>query len=96
MIPDQQASDDENPTEHGQDHDGATRPLRSTVLLLPPGRSGSRDPPAGLIERHISFGFVRERLKQSYSETGRPSIDPELLLRMMHWMRCHMRSRRKR
>src|SRR6266849_11142051 len=34
-----------------------------------------------LIEKHISFGFVRERLKNSYSETGRPSIDPELLLR---------------
>jgi hypothetical protein len=32
-----------------------------------------------LIERHISFAFVRERLKQSYSKTGRPSIDPELL-----------------
>ena len=27
--------------------------------------------------------FVRERLKDSYSETGRPSIDPELLLRML-------------
>src|ERR1700676_2425662 len=25
------------------DHDGATRPLRSAVLLLPTGRSGSRD-----------------------------------------------------
>ena len=31
-----------------------------------------------LIDKHISFAFVRERLKQSYSETGRPSIDPEL------------------
>jgi hypothetical protein len=31
-----------------------------------------------LIEKHISFEFVRERLKQSYSETSRPSIDPEL------------------
>jgi transposase len=36
-----------------------------------------------LIERHISFGFVREKLKESYSETGRPSIDPELLLRIL-------------
>jgi hypothetical protein len=27
-----------------------------------------------LIEKHISFAFVRERLKQSYSETGRPSV----------------------
>lgn len=36
-----------------------------------------------LIERHISFAFVREKLKESYSETGRPSIDPELLLRIL-------------
>jgi transposase len=36
-----------------------------------------------LVENHISFAFVRERLKQSYSETGRPSIDPELLLRIL-------------
>jgi transposase len=36
-----------------------------------------------LIEKHISFGFVRERLKASYSDTGRPSIDPELLLRIL-------------
>ena len=32
-----------------------------------------------LIDKHISFEFVRERLKDSYSDTGRPSIDPELL-----------------
>src|SRR5580700_8177153 len=36
-----------------------------------------------LIEEHISFAFVREQLKRSYSETGRPSIDPELLLRIL-------------
>jgi transposase len=36
-----------------------------------------------LIEKHISFAFVRERLKTSYSDTGRPSIDPELLLRIL-------------
>src|SRR3989475_8115408 len=36
-----------------------------------------------LIEKHISFAFVRERLKDSYSETGRPSIDPGLLLRIL-------------
>lgn len=30
-----------------------------------------------LIDKHISFDFVREQLKASYSETGRPSIDPE-------------------
>src|SRR4029077_2641807 len=33
-----------------------------------------------LINKHISFEFVRQQLKDSYSETGRPSIDPELLL----------------
>ena len=36
-----------------------------------------------LIDTHVSFAFVRERLKDSYSETGRPSIDPELLLRIL-------------
>ena len=36
-----------------------------------------------LIEKHISFAFVREKPKDSYSETGRPSIDPELLLRIL-------------
>src|SRR3954454_13925456 len=36
-----------------------------------------------LIERHISFAFVREKLKASYSDTGRPSLDPELLLRIL-------------
>jgi transposase len=36
-----------------------------------------------LIDRHISFEFVREKLKDSYSDTGRPSIDPEVLLRIL-------------
>src|ERR1700751_855651 len=36
-----------------------------------------------LIDQHISFEFVRRQLKDRYSETGRPSIDPELLLRIL-------------
>jgi len=36
-----------------------------------------------LIEKHISFEFVCERLRAGYSETGRPSIDPEPLLRIV-------------
>src|ERR1700740_3191529 len=36
-----------------------------------------------LIDRHISFEFVRRQLKDSYSDTGRPSVDPELLLRIL-------------
>ena len=36
-----------------------------------------------LIDRHVSFDFVREKLKAFYSDTGRPSIDPELLLRIL-------------
>ena len=36
-----------------------------------------------LIDKHISLAFVREKLKESYSATGRPSIDPELLLRIL-------------
>src|SRR3979409_2701493 len=36
-----------------------------------------------LVYKPSDFGFVRERLKDSYSEAGRPSIDPELLLRIL-------------
>ena len=36
-----------------------------------------------LIDTHIDFSFVHEQLKDSYSDTGRPSIDPELLLRIV-------------
>jgi transposase len=36
-----------------------------------------------LIDKHISFEFVRQQLKDSYSDTGRPSTDPELLLRIL-------------
>jgi hypothetical protein len=49
---------------------GATRPLRSAVLLLPPGRSCSETHLLRLIEKHISFAFVREKLKASYSDTA--------------------------
>src|ERR1035437_3345984 len=36
-----------------------------------------------LVDKHIDFGFLHEELKDSYSETGSPSIDPELLLRVL-------------
>ena len=36
-----------------------------------------------LIDRHVNFEFIRAKLKDSYSDTGRPSIDPELLLRLL-------------
>jgi hypothetical protein len=31
----------------------------------------------------LNFGFVREALAARYSPDGRPSIDPELMLRML-------------
>src|SRR3989454_2662189 len=36
-----------------------------------------------LMDRWVDFSFVRERLKGFYSATGRPSIDPEVLLRLL-------------
>ncbi len=36
-----------------------------------------------LIDRYVDFGFLRQRLRPLYSETGRPSVDPEVLLRML-------------
>ena len=35
------------------------------------------------IDQHIDLDFIRAKLKNSYSDMGRPSIDPELLLRML-------------
>jgi transposase len=35
------------------------------------------------IDRYVNLDFVREKLKPFYSETGRPSIDPERLLRIL-------------
>src|SRR5438067_13216611 len=32
------------------------------------------------IDRYVSFDFVREKLRASYSETWRPSINSEVLL----------------
>ena len=37
------------------------------------------------IDRYVSFDFVREKLRASYSETGRPSIDPEGCCRPCCW-----------
>ena len=36
-----------------------------------------------LLDHHVDFSFVRKRLKSFYSSTGRPSIDPEVLLRLL-------------
>jgi len=36
-----------------------------------------------LIDHYIDLSFVRGRLKRFYSRTGRPSIDPEVLLRLL-------------
>jgi len=36
-----------------------------------------------VIDEQIDLSFVRERVKGLYSATGRPSIDPEVLLRLL-------------
>lgn len=35
------------------------------------------------IERHLDLSSIRGHLADFYSHTGRPSIDPELLIRML-------------
>jgi len=35
------------------------------------------------IDRHIDLRAIREQLRPLYSEIGRPSIDPEILLRIL-------------
>ena len=35
------------------------------------------------IDRFVDLSGIREHLRPYYSETGRPSIDPELMIRML-------------
>ena len=35
------------------------------------------------IDRFVDLDGIREHLRPYYSETGRPSIDPELMIRML-------------
>ena len=41
-----------------------------------------------LIDCHVSFDFVREELRDTYSDTGRPSIDPEVSSNSTHGQRA--------
>lgn len=36
-----------------------------------------------LVDRHVDFSFIRVRVEHLYSNTGRPSVDPELMMRML-------------
>jgi transposase len=36
-----------------------------------------------MIDGHVDFSFVREQLKDLYRPTSRPSLDPEVLLRLL-------------
>ena len=35
------------------------------------------------IDRHLDLNSIRDHLADFYSHTGRPSVDPELLIRML-------------
>jgi transposase len=36
-----------------------------------------------LVDKNVNLDFIREKVKHLYSRTGRPSVDPEILLRML-------------
>lgn len=36
-----------------------------------------------LIDQHVEFSFIRPKVKHLYSPTGRPSVDPEVMMRML-------------
>jgi hypothetical protein len=64
-------------------HDGATLALGALFYYFRLEDQVPETHLLRLIEKHINFAFVREKLKDSYSETDRPSVDPELLLRIL-------------
>ena len=36
-----------------------------------------------LIDRYVDFSFIRPRVEHLYSYTGRPSVDPDVMMRML-------------
>src|ERR1039458_2682474 len=64
-------------------HDGTTLPIEALFYYFRLEDQVPETHLLRLIDEHISLAFVREKLKESYSDTGRPSIDPELLLRIL-------------
>ncbi len=36
-----------------------------------------------LIDQHVDFSFIHKKVKYLYSDIGRPSIDPEVMIRML-------------
>ncbi|MGH7773413.1 MAG: IS1182 family transposase [Candidatus Binatia bacterium] len=36
-----------------------------------------------LIHQHVDFTFIRSKVEHLYSHTGRPSVDPEVMMRML-------------
>jgi len=36
-----------------------------------------------LIDRYVDFSFIRPKVEHLYSDIGRPSVDPELMMRML-------------
>jgi transposase len=36
-----------------------------------------------LVDQYVDFSFVRSKVEHLYSDTGRPSVDPELMMRML-------------
>ena len=36
-----------------------------------------------LVDKHVDFSFIRERVSHLYSEIGRPSVDPVLMVKML-------------
>ncbi|MDX1697154.1 MAG: transposase, partial [Thiohalobacterales bacterium] len=35
------------------------------------------------IDEAVDLGFIKRKVKHLYSHTGRPSVDPEVLIRML-------------
>ena len=65
-------------------HDGRA-PDRSSgvVLRVQPRAARAWRSPAPVVDRFVDLGDIREQLRPFYSDTGRPSVDPELMIRML-------------
>jgi hypothetical protein len=64
-------------------HDGAPIPLGALFYYFRLEDQGPENHLLRLIDCHVNFELIPAKLTDSYSDAGRPSIDPELLMRML-------------
>ena len=62
---------------------GAKKKEEKLFYFLRPEELIPEDHILRLIDRYVDFSFIRSKIEHLYSHTGRPSVDPDVMMRML-------------